>query len=118
MLFFAGYTLNYEGAAAFEGKGSDIMNEFARSEPKPSKSTGRKHKSTEKQRSKSLLLATDSAIDRLKTMSQPGGDIEQMDIKDLKNLISSIKELSTLSTDLADKKVGGVVVLPEVEISE
>ena len=42
-----------------------------------------------------------------------------MDIKELKNLISSIKELTSVSLELSDKKdkmVGGIVVLPEVNI--
>lgn len=76
-------------------------------------------KKTEKERSKSLLFAADSAIDRLKNLSMPGGEIDSMDIKDLKNLISSIRELSTISGELAEgKQSGGVVILPEVRADE
>ena len=71
-----------------------------------------------KKRRDSLLLATDSAIHRLKSLAQPGGDVEQMDIKDLKNFISSIKELSGISSDLSETASGGVVILPEVKIDE
>lgn len=78
----------------------------------------RPRKMGNKKRRDSLLLATDSAIHRLKSLAEPGGDVEQMDIKDLKNFISSIKELSGISSDLSDTASGGVVVLPEVKIDE
>lgn len=78
----------------------------------------RPRKMGNKKRRDSLLLATDSAIHRLKSLAEPGGDVEQMDIKDLKNFISSIKELSGISSDLSDSALGGVVVLPEVKIDE
>ncbi len=88
-----------------------------KAEPTPTDtSKGEKSRS---ERSKNLLLATDSAIDRLRDLSQPGGEIENMDIKDLKNLISSIKELSTISNELVKgEQKGGVVILPEVKIDE
>ena len=64
------------------------------------------------------MLATDSAINRLEELTRPGGEIENMDIKELKNLISSIKELTSVSSELSDENrpIGGVVVLPEVNI--
>ena len=71
------------------------------------------------ERSENLLLATDSAINRLRDLSRQGGEIENMDIKDLKNLISSIKELSTISSELVGgEEKGGVVILPEVKTYE
>lgn len=94
------------------------MSDGAVSEKDKGTPLGRRKSSSKKRRNESLLLATDSAIDRLKALSQPGGEIEQMDIKDLKNLISSIKELSYISADLSEDKAGGVVVLPEVKIDE
>jgi hypothetical protein len=81
-------------------------------------SNKRPRKMGNKKRRDSLLLATDSAIHRLKSLAQPGGDVEQMDIKDLKNFISSIKELSGISSDLSETASGGVVILPEVKIDE
>jgi hypothetical protein len=72
-----------------------------------------------KQRFDYLLLATDSAIQRLKNLSESGGEVDSMDIKDLKSFISSIKELSTLSNELSpSKESGGVVILPEVKKDE
>ncbi|MBQ5764955.1 MAG: hypothetical protein IIW03_02285 [Clostridia bacterium] len=74
---------------------------------------------TPKRRTKNLLLATDSAIARLEEMSRPGGDIENMDIKDLKSLISSIKDLAGVALELnGEKSAGGVVVLPEVTTND
>lgn len=98
--------------------GSDNMRDGAVSEKGAERPLAGRKRSSKKRRSESLLLATDSAIDRLKALSQPGGEIEQMDIKDLKNLISSIKELSAISDDLSEDKAGGVVILPEVKIDE
>ena len=68
-------------------------------------------------RTKDLMLATDSAIERLEIITRPGGDIEQMDIKELKNLISSIRDLASVSAELGGtrKERGGVVILPEVQ---
>lgn len=68
-------------------------------------------------RTKDLMLATDSAIERLEIITRPGGDIEQMDIKELKNLISSIRDLASVSAELGGtrKECGGVVILPEVQ---
>ena len=64
-------------------------------------------------------MVTDSAIERLATIIEPGGLLEEMDIKDLKNLISSIKDLTTVSNELQEEKeVGGVVFLPEVKDDE
>ena len=52
-------------------------------------------------------------------MSRPGGDIENMDIKDLKSLISSIKDLAGVALELnGEKSAGGVVVLPEVTTND
>lgn len=74
---------------------------------------------SDKKRKKNLLLAADSAINRLEELSRPGGEIENMDIKELKNLISSIKELVGVSMELSgDNQQGGVVVLPEVSIND
>lgn len=65
------------------------------------------------------MLAADSAINRLEELSRPGGEIESMDIKELKNLISSIKELVGVSLELSGgNQQGGVVVLPEVTIND
>ncbi|MBE6760812.1 MAG: hypothetical protein E7551_00825 [Ruminococcaceae bacterium] len=74
---------------------------------------------SDKKRKKNLMLATDSAINRLEELSRPGGEIEGMDIKELKNLISSIKELVGVSLELSGGgQSGGVVVLPEVNIND
>ncbi len=74
---------------------------------------------SDKKRRKNLMLATDSAINRLEELTRPGGGIEEMDIKELKNLISSIKELTTVSLDLVEpKRSGGIIVLPEVSIGD
>ena len=81
----------------------------------PPKKQKREKALTPKTRAKNLLLATDSAIARLEAIARPGGDIENMDIKDLKSLISSIKDLAGVALELnGEKTVGGVVVLPEV----
>ncbi len=85
--------------------------------PISKKAASRKMSATK--RSRNLLFAADSAIDRLKNLSEPGGEIENMDIKDLKNLISSIRELSVISAELSgEENSGGVVVLPEVKMDE
>ena len=79
----------------------------------------KRRQQSDKKRKRNLLLAADSAINRLEELTRPGGEIENMDIKELKNLISSIKELTSVSLELSDKKdkmVGGIVVLPEVNI--
>lgn len=74
---------------------------------------------SDKKRKKNLMLAADSAINRLEELSRPGGEIENMDIKELKNLISSIKELVGVSLELSGSgQSGGVVVLPEVSIND
>ena len=74
---------------------------------------------SDKKRKKNLMLAADSAINRLEELSRPGGEIENMDIKELKNLISSIKELVGVSLELSGNgQSGGVVVLPEVSIND
>lgn len=87
-------------------------------EDKKEKTSARRSQS-DKKRKKNLMLATDSAINRLEELTRPGGEIEQMDIKELKNLISSIKELTSVSLDLGEKgRSGGIVVLPEVNISD
>lgn len=73
---------------------------------------------SDKKRKRNLMLAADSAINRLEELSRPGGEIENMDIKELKNLISSIKELTSVSLELSDdRQSGGIVVLPEVNIN-
>lgn len=78
----------------------------------------KRRRQSDKKRKRNLMLATDSAINRLEELTRPGGEIENMDIKELKNLISSIKELTSVSSELSDENrpVGGVVVLPEVNI--
>ena len=74
---------------------------------------------SDKKRKKNLMLAADSAINRLEELSRPGGEIENMDIKELKNLISSIKELVGVSLELSSGgRTGGVVVLPEVNLND
>lgn len=86
-------------------------------ENKKKKTTSRKSQSNKKRR-KNLMLATDSAINRLEELTRPGGEIEEMDIKELKNLISSIKELTTVSLDLNEQRqTGGIIVLPEVNLN-
>ena len=72
---------------------------------------------SDKSRRRNLMLATDSAINRLEELTRPGGVIEEMDIKELKSLISSIKELTSVSFDLSEpKQSGGIIILPEVNI--
>lgn len=72
-----------------------------------------------KTRAKNLMLAADSAIDRLEQMTRPGGEIDSMDIKDLKSLITSIKDLASVSAELqGDTPAGGVIILPEVKTDE
>ncbi len=72
-----------------------------------------------KKRTKNLIMAADSAISRLGEISRPGSDIDSMDIKELKSLISSIKDLADVSAELTgEKQVGGVVILPEVSQNE
>ncbi len=79
---------------------------------------GRSVKS-KKSRTKNLMLAADSAIERLEAITRPGGEIEQMDIKELKNLISSIRDLASVTGELKEEKErGGVIVLPEVPPDE
>ena len=79
----------------------------------------RRKSATPKSRTSNLLLATDSAIARLEQIARPGGDIEIMDIKDLKSLISSIKDLAGVAMELnGEKSAGGVVVLPEVKTND
>ncbi len=79
----------------------------------------RKRSGKQKKRTANLLLATESAIDRLEQMTRPGGEIETMDIKDLKSLISSIKDLTSVSAELeSDPITGGVIILPEVKQNE
>jgi len=86
-------------------------------EQPPKKSVTRRKQSDSK-RKKNLMLATDSAINRLEELTRPGGEIESMDIKELKNLISSIKELTGVATELSDnRQAGGIVILPEVNIN-
>lgn len=78
----------------------------------------KRRKQSDQKRKRNLMLATDSAINRLEELTRPGGEIEEMDIKELKNLISSIKELTSVSLELGEStKSGGIVILPEVNIS-
>lgn len=75
-----------------------------------------RRKKNNKSRAKNLMLATDSAIERLEIITRPGGEIESMDIKELKSLISSIRDLAAVATELSgETNSGGVVVLPEVK---
>ena len=83
------------------------------------KNPPRRRSQSDKKRKKNLMLAADSAINRLEVLSRPGGEIESMDIKELKNLISSIKELVGVSLELSGEvQSGGVVVLPEVHLND
>lgn len=83
------------------------------------KNPPRRRSQSDKKRKKNLMLAADSAINRLEVLSRPGGEIESMDIKELKNLISSIKELVGVSLELSgEAQSGGVVVLPEVHLND
>ena len=73
---------------------------------------------SDKKRKKNLMLATDSAINRMEELTRPGGEIESMDIKELKSLISSIKELTGVTLELSDnRQSGGIIILPEVNIN-
>ncbi len=83
-------------------------------------STQKRRQQSDKKRKRNLMIATDSAINRLEELTRPGGEIENMDIKELKNLISSIKELTLVSGELSDKNksAGGIVILPEVNIDD
>ena len=82
----------------------------------PPEKTKKRVKKSRKNRVKNLMLATDSAIDRLEQMTRPGGEIDSMDIKDLKSLITSIKDLAGVSAELqGDTPAGGVIILPEVK---
>ena len=84
---------------------------------KEKKSAVRRQQS-DKKRKKNLMLATDSAINRLEELTRPGGEIESMDIKELKSLISSIKELAGVTLELSDnRQSGGIIILPEVNIN-
>lgn len=88
------------------------MNNDSAVKGKRAKTLGRL---SDKKRTKNLLLATDSAINRLEEIARPGGEIDTMDIKELKNLISSIKDLAGVAMELGgEKQTGGVVFLPEV----
>ncbi len=93
------------------------MSDDAKASKRKSKK-GRSVKS-KKSRTKNLMLAADSAIERLEAITRPGGEIEQMDIKELKNLISSIRDLASVTGELKEEKErGGVIVLPEVPPDE
>lgn len=101
------------------------MAKCARAAPKETEANDKSAlKKAEQKRARNLMFAADSAIERLKQLSQPGGEIESMDIKDLKNLISSIKELAGVSSGLSGANdpvtgfSGGVVILPEVKKTE
>lgn len=76
----------------------------------------KRRKKSNRVRANNLMLATDSAIERLEKITRPGGEIEDMDIKELKSLISSIRDLAAVSTELTgeSKQTGGIVILPEV----
>ena len=76
----------------------------------------KRRKKSNRVRANNLMLATDSAIERLEKITRPGGEIEDMDIKELKSLISSIRDLAAVSTELTGeaKQTGGIVILPEV----
>lgn len=82
--------------------------------------TAKRRRKPTASRTKDLMLATDSAIERLEIITRPGGEIEQMDIKELKNLISSIRDLASVATELSgeQKQKGGVIILPEVRMDE
>lgn len=81
------------------------------------KQKNKRRKKSNKARANNLMLATDSAIERLEIITRPGGEIEDMDIKELKSLISSIRDLAAVSTELTGeaKQSGGIVILPEVK---
>ena len=81
--------------------------------------TRRRRKTSDKNRAKNLMLAADSAIERLEIITRPGGEIESMDVKELKSLISSIRDLAAVATELSGgSSSGGVVIVPEVRYIE
>lgn len=87
------------------------------------KSNGRPPKSSQPEnpdrlkRQQSLLLVTNRAIDRLCDITNDKELMNSIDIKDLKNLTSSVKELLCLSGELdGEAETGGVIFLPEVEM--
>lgn len=65
---------------------------------------------------KSLKAVTEKAIDRLYNMAEDKELMQSIDLKDLKNLTGSIKELLLLSSELEPQKqtASGVIFLPEV----
>jgi len=101
-------------------KGCDTMSIDATASNNVAKEKQKRRKKSNKARAKNLMLATDSAIERLEKITRPGGEIEDMDIKELKSLISSIRDLAAVSTELTGeaKQAGGIVILPEVKQSD
>lgn len=101
-------------------KGCDKMSIDATASNNVAKEKQKRRKKSNKARAKNLMLATDSAIERLEKITRPGGEIEDMDIKELKSLISSIRDLAAVSTELTGeaKQTGGIVILPEVKQSD
>lgn len=92
-------------------------------QPKEVAKTPKKRKSAKKSdkadQRLNLLHITEKAINRLYSLAEDDELMENIDIKDLKNLTASVKELLSLSGELSEKSaVGGVVILPEVNENE
>lgn len=83
------------------------------------KKSARPKRANRQKQQKSLLQVTNRAIDRLCAITADEELMQSIDIKDLKNLTSSVKELLSLSGELdGDTGSGGVIILPEVELHD
>lgn len=69
-------------------------------------------------RRNNLMQVTDRAIDRLCSLTEDEQLMDSIDIKDLKNLTASVKELLSLSGELGETSGGGVIILPEVQTND
>ena len=84
---------------------------------KEQKKPARPKRPSRQKQQKSLLQVTNRAIDRLCAITADEELMQSIDIKDLKNLTSSVKELLSLSGELDENAgSGGVIILPEVEL--
>ncbi len=83
------------------------------------KKSARPKRPNRQKQQKSLLQVTNRAIDRLCAITADEELMQSIDIKDLKNLTSSVKELLSLSGELdGDTGSGGIIILPEVELHD